>query len=153
MTKAQRADRIIETVRKYGSDTDNLRDAAHEAHHALDSGLAKGKWQRENIHKKLLGIRLNAEHDGFGNYKRIRTPLWQLIAYEMDARAVEQLVCKELDVEIKPIEHWAHISFMEAMKNIQTTFPIERFILGVNMRVEHNRVRGYVNSVLALGGR
>jgi len=44
-----KADALILAIRARGSDTTNLRDAAHEAHHHALSAGVRGKWTRVNI--------------------------------------------------------------------------------------------------------
>jgi hypothetical protein len=88
-------------ARKSGSRS--VRDAAHEAFHALTVGEKKN-WSREHIHRKLL------RKFGKGNGAR----LW---LHELKARAVEQLVCKKLEVEIDDLDHWVMMSCIEAIKN------------------------------------
>ena len=91
---------IIDAVRKRGSDPRNLRDAAHEAHHALDAKV-KGKWDRENIHRYVRRM---------GNGRAVQS--------EIMARAVEQIVCARCGVDPGgDIEHWAFLAAMESIKN------------------------------------
>jgi len=88
---------IVAWARQCGSDTDDVRDAAHEASHALECGVAD--WDREEIHGALIGVR---------NGERART--------EIEARAVERLVCAALGVA----HNWPNFVFlcaMEAMKS------------------------------------
>lgn len=82
-----------------GNHPSDLRDAAHEAFHALSVGLEED-WDRETIHEALV--------ERFGGAE-----LW---LHELQARAVEQLVCAEFGVETNPIEHWVHWSILEAIK-------------------------------------
>ena len=96
------ADAIIAEVRKRGNEPigSGLRDAAHEAFHALTVKAGPKSWQREKVHAKLVR-------------KFMRAELW---LHEMEARAVEQAVCKALGVECGSVEQWVFTSSMEAIK-------------------------------------
>lgn len=98
-----RGDMLVAAVRSKGSDARDVRDAAHEACHAL-KWKAK-KWDRESIHKKRPKVR------GFG------------VSDEILARAVEQLVCADLGVECWPVEKAAMICWMEMLKNERVSLP------------------------------
>jgi hypothetical protein len=91
---------LIAAWQACGSDTNDLRDGAHEAHHALDAGL-RGPWDRERIHAALV--------------RKARGQRSTLLGYEIDARAVEHLVCVEFDVP-HDIDHWSMWACMEAIK-------------------------------------
>jgi len=94
------ADNFIAAVRSMGCVPRDLRDAAHEAHHAI-VGKAK-RWTRDGIHGALCKKLGPAER----------------IADEIMARAVEQLVTKEIAGEAcGNIEHWAMWMCMEAIKD------------------------------------
>jgi hypothetical protein len=89
--------KIVEWVRSKGSDANDLRDAAHEASHALE--VKPRRWDRESIHAKIM-----------------RRPLAFKVFTELEARAVERLVCAAHGVE----HDWASfefIAFMEASKS------------------------------------
>lgn len=73
-TPLQLAEHIVARVRERGSDTDNVRDAAHEASHALEYGVRF--WDRESIHATL----------------RKQKPVKQGVS-EVFARAVEAEIC------------------------------------------------------------
>ena len=76
----------------------DVRDAAHEAFHALTVGARN--WDREKVHAKLLR-------------KFNRAELW---VHEMQARAVEQLVCEALSEPTKSLDEWVGVSILEAIK-------------------------------------
>jgi len=82
----------------------DVRDAAHEACHALQWKVTK-PWTRENIHAKCP--------------KRIGDKLVQ----EILARAVEQLVCADLGAPCDSIEKCAHHCFMEMLQNEKIRLP------------------------------
>lgn len=93
------ADALIAIIRANGNDATTLRDAAHEAHHAIESGTPAGKWDRETINRYVTKM-------GRGNAARS----------EIRARAVEQIVCRRFGVDPGTVDHWAFIACMEAMK-------------------------------------
>jgi hypothetical protein len=94
------ANDFIAAVRSMGCVPRDLRDAAHEAHHAI-VGKAK-RWTRDGIHNALCKKLGPAER----------------IADEIMARAVEQLVTEEITGEAcGDIEHWAMWMCMEAIKD------------------------------------
>lgn len=94
------SEQFIAAVRSMGCVPRDLRDAAHEAHHAI-IGKAKN-WTREGIHGALCKKLGPAER----------------IADEILARAVEQLVTKEITGEAcGRVEHWAMWMCMEAIKD------------------------------------
>lgn len=97
MTKPTAAS-VIAAIRVCGSDATDLRDAAHEAHHALSAGVV-GKWDRERIHRAVVRLGRSGE-----------------VRDELMARAVEQLVCAHFRVKIDPVSRWAFVSAMEAIK-------------------------------------
>lgn len=99
--KKPTAESIIAAVRSHGNDARSLRDAAHEAHHALSARVPRGRWDRETIHACLRNSFNNAEFR----------------ADELMARAVEQIVCSDLGVDPGgDIDRWAFISCLESVK-------------------------------------
>lgn len=88
---------IIAAVRALGSDAGDLRDAAHEAHHALDARVPRGRWDRQTIDRAVF--RMGAKRAAFS---------------EVMARAVEQLVCADLGVPCDSVEDYAAIAVLEA---------------------------------------
>ena len=100
--KAELADKIVQYVRSRGNDATDVRDAVHEAVHALDGGAED--WDRDEIHRALM--------DGLlGGSKERTLP----VTSEVNARAMEWAVCDWLGVEYDP-KHWLPISPMEALK-------------------------------------
>jgi hypothetical protein len=75
---------VIAAVRARGNDAKDLRDASHEACHAIEAGIATG-WKRDAIHSALSA-----------KVGDTRAGLW---VAEMRARAVEQIVCERLGVD------------------------------------------------------
>lgn len=108
---SNKAEVFLAAVRAMGSDAADVRDAAHEAHHALTSGL-KQTWTRDRIHDALMD-----------RFERVRANLW---LHEIEARVVEQIICKKLKVKTEPLDHWLAISAMEAIKfHLPYTHPAE----------------------------
>lgn len=97
---------LIATVCAYGGKTDDLRDAAHEACHALELNVPAGQWDRDSIHEVVR-----------------RLPKQRLAATEVRARAVEQLVCTMFGVDAGDIEFWACITVMEGVRGGLIMFP------------------------------
>jgi len=105
MGRQSRAQRLIAAVQSRGNDADDARDAAHEASHALQ--VEAVAWGREDIHNRL---------------KRRTRSFW--LASEIQARAVEALVCKALGIEYD-VDKWALISFMESIKGLGFAMPMD----------------------------
>lgn len=124
---------LIEAVRAKGSDARDLRDAAHEACHAL-MWKAK-KWDRDSIHKKKP------------------RGLSYAVADEITARAVEQLVCAEFGVDCGTVEHWAGVCFMEMIKNERVSLPSYEWVVdAVKKSMKTDKAREMSKRVIALGG-
>lgn len=102
------ADALLSAIQAKGSNATTLRDAAHEACHALQWGVKK-RWTRDNIHAKKP-----KRHRIFGDIG---------VRDEMVARAVEQLVCARMGVDCGTVEHWAQICWMETFKNERISLP------------------------------
>ena len=132
------AEAIIAAIRRNGNDATDLRDAAHEACHAIEVGL-KGPWDRETIHRAL------SRKSGPG----------ALVIFEIRARAVEQMVCADLEVDSGgDIEHWAFVACMEAAKNSRIAFPgIEWFANCVRTHMKTEECKRLRDAVIALGSK
>lgn len=117
----------------------DLRDAAHEAHHALFCNLKK-PWTRDNIHASLVR-RAN---------KLRQLANGELVAYELDARAVEWNVCELFNVAYD-VERWADITWWETAKNMRITLPkLEWLVEQITARKVRPRTQKFVDAVLAL---
>ena len=95
-TNPERAAAIVAWARSMGSDTNNVRDAAHEASHALEYGVER--WDRRSIDNAVLND---------GRSFQVRS--------EVMARAVEQLVCEALGVE----HDWPKFMLLACMESIK----------------------------------
>ena len=90
---------VITAIHRRGSDASDIRDAAHEACHALDAKL-HGKWERERIHRALT------KHCG---------DVGSMVYYEVRARAVERLVTEHFGVPYDR-DHWLNVCYLETAK-------------------------------------
>jgi hypothetical protein len=121
------ADALVEAIRRRGSNPRNLRDAAHEACHALEVGLRQ-PWQRERIHsalcEKVTGPGGHLDNASF-------------VAAELRARAVETLVCQAFEVDYD-IEGWAAISYVEALLAYGVRLPsVEWVCSGIEQHMDN----------------
>lgn len=91
---------FVAAVRARGSDARDVRDAAHEAFHALHAGVPAGQLDRESIHSALMAMRRG-----------------DAAASEVHARAVERLVCEQLGAPYGDPETWVSLALMEAVKS------------------------------------
>jgi hypothetical protein len=132
---------IVQYVQGRGSDASDLRDAAHEAYHAIYAHAKR--WDRESIHKALCKrIRKNW---GRGEYYRS-----ELIRQELRARAVEWIVCETLGVEYD-LDKWADSVFWEAAKNMKILLPHDSQIAdGIKRFKEHPSVKRAAQEILDL---
>lgn len=130
------ADQIVAAVRARGNDARDLRDAAHEAHHALFAKM-RGKWERDRIHKAL--VRKASNMPGF------------LVGYEMDARAVEAVVCGRFGVT-HDLKQWAGVCWMETFKTLGISLPSTEWIVEcVEKRMKSKTITVAADKVIALG--
>lgn len=105
---------FVAAVRAKGSDAADVRDAAHEACHAI-SWKVPAPWTRDNIH-----ARKPEDHRIFGAMPGVRE--------EVLARAVEQIVCEELGVDCGGVAKWAMVCWMEMLKNERVELPTDGWL-------------------------
>jgi hypothetical protein len=129
------ADAIIRYIQAKGSDATDLRDAAHEAHHALVAGARR--WDRNSIHNALMRYTKGAPG--------------ALVFEEVKARAVEQLVCKDLGVECWPVEKAAHIAWMETTKSLRLLVPTNFFDEAIKKHLDSPTTRAAADAIIKLG--
>jgi len=91
-------ERIIAYAQAMGSDATDIRDAAHEACHAIEAHAEK--WDRDGVHYAVV--------------KKWKRPADQLGA-EVRARAVERMVCEHFGAEYDT-EEWLGVAALETMK-------------------------------------
>lgn len=131
--KLPTADEVVAAVRALGSDTTNLRDAAHEAHHAIETGVPNGKWDRETISKRVKRM-------GPG----------RAAASEIAARAVEQVVCERLGVECAPLADRALTACMEAIRFREPFMDPTAAVRLIEARLKTAEVQRDADAILAL---
>lgn len=129
---------LVDAIRRRGCDARDLRDAAHEACHALDLGLS-GSWGRERINAALLAKvkrpqqSLDLEVTLYGH----AVDLGEFVAAELRARAVESMVCRAFDVKYD-VARWAGVSFAETLVRYQLRLPsVEWMLEGIDLHMEN----------------
>lgn len=134
-------DKIVRAIRARGSDATDLRDAAHEAFHALEIRL-RGKWTRDRIHNALC--RCARKRDS-------RAIQSELVGYELRARAAERAVCQRFGIDYET-EKWLHICYMETLQSMHIALPSTEWILkGMDVAAETLAHRRRVDQIIALG--
>ena len=129
------ADAILAAVRARGSDARDLRDATHEAAHALDARARR--WDRESIHRALL--------------RRYRRDPAGWMRSEVVVRAVEQIVCETCGVDPGPVELWAGTAILESIRNGLITLGYAEFAAAVVEELRKPATRLIAEQILALG--
>lgn len=124
---------VILTVRARGSDAITLRDAAHEASHALEYGL--DEWDRASIDERLS--RVKSPRDRFNS--------------EVHARAVEKLVCVHFGVDYDTAGYHA-VALLEAgmTNSLPEGMTVELFGRLVDSSCKTKHVEALVTEVLRL---
>ena len=123
---------LVDAVRAKGSDAGDVRDAAHEACHALRWGVSK-KWTRDNIHARKPKNRSEGVRD------------------EILARAVEQLVSADLGYDCGTVEHWATVCWMETIRNEGISLPVGDWLeKAIRSCMASKEARRWADRVLAL---
>lgn len=135
------AGKVLAEVRRRGSDAVDLRDAAHEASHALEFNL-RGKWTRDRIHQAVIKRTSRSSV--------IRAV--SIIGTEIRARAIEQIVCQRLGVSIERIEVFASVALLEMGCTFGSCPPETEFISAIRSRMNATNVIAMAERVIALGG-
>lgn len=121
---------LAHTLHK-GSDAQELRDAAHEACHAIMWGVTN--WSRRNIDRCKPR----------GRAAQIRD--------EITARAVEQLVCQDLDVKCADVKSCANTCQMELAVLDGIELPDGTWLEDkIRTRMKSREARKYADLVIAL---
>lgn len=118
----------------------SIRFAAHEAHHAIMAGLTdeSDRWDSDSIHEALL------------EWADERPA--KLVATELDARAVERVVCDRLGLDPGPIEHWAHITFMETLQTTRIALPSGDWVADcIRDRIGRRSIYEAATTIIELG--
>lgn len=135
---------IINAVRSRGSDARDLRDAAHEACHAVELNVAVGSWDRDTIHDAIMATIGKRGGDTMMRSLQIA----RVIRFETTARAVERLTCQRFDIDIGD---WADIAFMEAMQGAGIRLPSVDWIREqIDREVTTPQVKKLVAKIFAL---
>ena len=130
---------LLAAIRARGCDATDLRDAAHEAHHALTHGI-KGKWTRKAVDRAV-----QKSWPGRRGYP-------MRLAEEIDARAVEQIVCADLGVECWPVDKAVGIMIMECISVDRVGgLDFDPLVAAVKRRMASPSCRRYADRVIALG--
>jgi len=126
---------VIAAIRACGSDPRDLRDAVHEACHALDFDVPEGEWDRETIHSAVLEA------------ERV-----DIVIAEMKARAVERVVCERLGQPLEDPDHWLMIAAMEMMKGVQISVSLDAWKAGIEGRLKSRETLAMADQVIGLAG-
>jgi hypothetical protein len=128
------AERVLAAVRARGSDARDVRDAAHEASHALQFRLPN--WNRTLIDLHMHRVRPAA---------RVRS--------EVIARAVEQLVCERVGFPYDPAEFISVALLEMAMTFRDVEAPTTTvFTASVREALAMPTVRRLVDKIVGMGG-
>lgn len=140
--KARR--RLLAAVSSRGNDAIDIRDAAHEACHGIQA-RHRGSWERESLHRGLL------QRSRKSILAELTYSYAPLIAWELDARAVEQIVCAKLAVVCWSIKTTSDITFHETLHHFKIRLPSIGWIEEqVTQRLERPALQRMADRVLAL---
>ena len=135
------ADELIAAIRARGSDARDLRDAAHEAHHAI-LHVKRGPWTRAAIDKAVQTA-----------YRKSFSYSFKLCE-EIDARAVEQVVCADLGVACWTVKHAAMVMIMECIKIDRVAgLELDQIVTSVRRRMVAPAIRKHADAVIALASQ
>lgn len=102
---------LLAVVRARGSNPRGLRDATHEACHALDVRL-EPPWTRDRIHRAIEDICDNEPE----------TRCERLVGFELKARAVEHVICMSNGVP-HDLTAWSNTMWMETASSLGIFIP------------------------------
>lgn len=108
-------DQVVEAVRARGSNARDLRDAVHEAYHAVSVGAED--WDRDALMDVLAR-------------KYSRANRSEALLNELEARAAEWAACDVNGVEYD-VRHWVATMCMEAVKFDRLSLPFEQVVSAV----------------------
>jgi hypothetical protein len=138
--KEMSADKLLAAIQAHGCDATDLRDAAHEAHHALFAKV-KPPWERERIHQALM------------RRAKGRLASGQLVIYELNARAVEWIVCERFDITYD-LTKWADIMWWETAKSLRICLRDIGWVAKlITQRKATAEAIAYADAVIALAGK
>lgn len=134
------ADQIIAAIRDRGSDARDLRDAAHEAHHALFANVRK-RWTRDNVH---AGVLRAARHRVIAGRDAA------LVKLELDARAVEWALCDRYGLPYE-LDKWADIMWWETAKSMSILLPdVDQVAQAIRLTRKRAIVETWADKIVAL---
>lgn len=134
------ARKVLTEVRRRGSDAIDLRDASHEASHALEFDL-RGKWSRDRVHAAVIKR---------GRGSRFLSGAL-IVKSEIKARAVEQIVCSRLGVPVESVEVFAGVALLEMGITFGSCPPEAVFIKMIRQSMIDPGVITLAERVIALG--
>jgi hypothetical protein len=114
------ADDLLNMLREKGVQSDSLRDAVHEASHAVECGCPDDRWgDREAIHAAVC--------------RRHPRPAHQ-VREEVEARATEWEACERYGIDYD-VESWALMAAMEAIRG-GVSMPHGSWLAGIRLAKE-----------------
>ena len=114
------ADVLLNLLREKGIRSNSLRDAVHEASHAVKCGCPDDRWgDREAIHAAVC--------------RRHPRPALQ-VREEIEARAAEWEACERYGIDYDA-ESWAFTAGMESIKN-GVSMPYDAWLHGIRRAKE-----------------
>lgn len=135
-------ERFVEAIRSHGCETNNVRDAAHEAAHAKQVRL-RAPWTRDRIH---AGVERRADEMN-------RPPMIALVNMELEARAVEKMACAKFG-EPYEVEEWALTCWMETSSAYRVDIgSIDGIVDAIRSRERSLFTQMLFRSVIAIRGR
>ena len=127
--------KLLAAIQSRRCDAEDLRDAAHEAHHALFAKV-RPPWDREKIHEALVRGALRGVAD--------------LVNHEIGARAVEWLICERYDIAYD-VAKWADITWWETSKTLHVSLPTNSWLVdAITNRKGRLQTKLYADQVEAL---
>lgn len=129
----------VNGVRKCDPPARDIRDAAHEAVHALQAERRRGQalktWNRNKVHEALVRSRSRAE----------------VAMSEVLARVVEARICGHFGVEYKEPDGWFFLSMQEAHRDGTAFFDPKQLDAAVAFCEKSPATTSMVNDILSLG--
>jgi hypothetical protein len=126
-------------------ESDNMRDAVHEANHALQqhlTGYGRQRWTRKNIDKAV-----QKERRANAGVPMLRAAAWY---NELECRAVEQLVCAALGAPCYSVEQGVFVATREANEFGELFAPFDASVAQVRKMMEEPRVLNRARRVIQL---
>lgn len=138
------ADRFIVAAAERGVDSilehvAPLRYAAHECYHAMlhQKRLARGPWSNMRVNSAIV-----ADLPRFADR----------LSEELEARVVEQIVCRALGAPCEPLEHTIDVMVRESAAYDRVAVPFEPMLRAARKGVASPRLQAAADRLLALMG-